>query len=326
MDRINITPAIKKIKEIVDSHRLSDGVYCRFSEIREPNPYGTADAANILYSIGSFPRCPRERAEWVKSLRSMQDPETGLYHEATHHPIHTTAHCMAALELFDAAPEHRACALEKYRGEAEMRAFLESLGWVDKPWSESHQGAGLYVALNLGGSDGVDEFNQRYFEWLWENTDPVTGFWRKGAQDGTAPLAHHMAGSFHYLFNHEYAHMPLRYPDKVIDSCIEIWDRNNWNDFAKYMGFIDIDWVFCMTRAGQQTCHRWEEARICLEQAAERMTGMILDVGSGRIGNENDLHSVFGTVCCLAELQRALRGSIITEKPLKLVLDRRPFI
>ena len=52
MDRINITPAIKKIKEIVDSHRLSDGVYCRFSEIREPNPYGTADAANILYSIG----------------------------------------------------------------------------------------------------------------------------------------------------------------------------------------------------------------------------------------------------------------------------------
>lgn len=143
MDRINITPAIKKIKEIVDSHRLSDGVYCRFSEIREPNPYGTADAANILYSIGSFPRCPRERGEWVKSLRSMQDPETGLYHEATHHPIHTTAHCMAALELFDAAPEHRAYALEKYREEAEMRAFLESLGWVDKPWSESHQGAGI---------------------------------------------------------------------------------------------------------------------------------------------------------------------------------------
>lgn len=53
-----------------------------------------------------------------------------------------------------------------------------------------------------------------------------------------------MAGSFHYLFNHEYAHMPLRYPDKVIDSCIEIWDGNNWNDFARYMGFIDIDWVF----------------------------------------------------------------------------------
>ena len=51
-----------------------------------------------------------------------------------------------------------------------------------------------------------------------------------------------------------------------------------------------------------------------------------LPVGNGRIGNENDLHSVFGTVCCLAELQRALRGSIITEKPLKLVLDRRPFI
>ena len=188
MNGINITPAIQKIAEIVDSHKLADGVYCRFSEIREPNPYGTTDAANILYSIG------------------------------------------------------------------------------------------------------------------------------------------HMAGSFHYLFNHEHAHMPLRYPDKVIDSCIELWDNNSWELFAKSMGFIDIDWVFCMTRAMQQTCHRWDEAMVCLEQAAQRMTELITRVGADRIKNENDLHAIFGTVCCLAELQRALRGRIITEKPLKLVLDRRPFI
>ena len=119
--------------------------------------------------------------------------------------------------------------------------------------------------------------------------------------------------------------MPLRYPEKVIDSCIEIWDNNNWTDFAKQMAFVDIDWVFCMTRAHQQTPHRWDEVESCLEQAAVRMADMWL--GSiERIDNYNDLHAVFGSVCCLAELQRALRGKLLTDKPLKLVLDRRPFI
>ena len=40
----------------------------------------------------------------------------------------------------------------------------------------------------------------------------------------------------------------------------------------------------------------------------------------------NDLHLLFGAMCCLAELQTALPGQLKTERPLKLVLDRRPFI
>ena len=40
----------------------------------------------------------------------------------------------------------------------------------------------------------------------------------------------------------------------------------------------------------------------------------------------NDLHMLFGAVCALAELQLALPGEIITTVPMKIVLDRRPFI
>ena len=40
----------------------------------------------------------------------------------------------------------------------------------------------------------------------------------------------------------------------------------------------------------------------------------------------NDLHMLFGAVCALCELQAALPGKILTSKPLRLVLDRRPFI
>ena len=40
----------------------------------------------------------------------------------------------------------------------------------------------------------------------------------------------------------------------------------------------------------------------------------------------NDLHMLFGTVCALAELQNALPGEIVSTRPMRLVLDRRPFI
>jgi len=40
----------------------------------------------------------------------------------------------------------------------------------------------------------------------------------------------------------------------------------------------------------------------------------------------NDLNTLFAIVCALAVLQDALPGYIRTSKPLKLVLDKRPFL
>jgi hypothetical protein len=40
----------------------------------------------------------------------------------------------------------------------------------------------------------------------------------------------------------------------------------------------------------------------------------------------NDLHQLFGAVCAVAELQQALPGLLRTDRPLRLVLDRRPSI
>ena len=67
-----------------------------YESIRE-----VGDAANILL-IGSFPQDPQERCSWISIIRGLQDEESGMFREPTHHEIHTTAHCIAALELFDA--------------------------------------------------------------------------------------------------------------------------------------------------------------------------------------------------------------------------------
>ena len=103
----DIQPIIDRALRAIETHRLDQpGSYARWIWQDEKgsrelglNEYGCADAANILYMVGAFPSDPAERAIWVETLRSFQNPETGLFNEATHHPYHTTAHCIAALEL-----------------------------------------------------------------------------------------------------------------------------------------------------------------------------------------------------------------------------------
>jgi hypothetical protein len=126
---------------------------------------------------------------------------------------------------------------------------------------------------------------------------------------------------------HEYAKMPLRYPERVIDSCIRMFTENGLpENFAKKRNFIEVDWLFCLTRAGRQTAYRYEERMALIEEFAKKYCAYMLSIDYEKDEGFNDLHMLFGACCALAELQTALPGKIITEKPLRLVLDRRPFI
>ena len=114
----DITPLIQNVKKVVEAHKISIGNYARFTQGEQgmkSNEYGCADAANILYTIGEFPRNVEERKIWVEVLQNMQEETTGLFREATHFPLHTTAHCISALELFDALPKYKLTGLDVYK-------------------------------------------------------------------------------------------------------------------------------------------------------------------------------------------------------------------
>jgi hypothetical protein len=294
------------------------------------NPYGVADSANLLYTINHFPGDPALRQEWIDTLQALQDPESGLFEEPTHHPIHTTAHCIAALELFDARPRYRLRELHDLLRPHELSAFLDSLDWRNNPWMESHRGAGLYAALVLAGEVNL-EWEERYFTWLWEEADPQTGLFRKGrasraVDDPHNPIFPHLAGTFHYLFNLVYARRPLRYPENLVDTCLEIYQRRAYPLLGEKVGFAEIDWVFCLNRAARQSGHRCAEAWEALSGFAQTYVRFLLSLDPETDEDFNDLHRLFGALCCLAELQQALPGQLRTQRPLRLVLDRRPFI
>ena len=119
----------------------------------------------------------------------------------------------------------------------------------------------------------------------------------------------------------------MPYPDKMIDSCLALYDQGLLDDsFGRECNFREIDWVFCLNRATRQTSHRFDEARERLRQFAVTFVDYLTQVDPLCDEEFNDLHMLFGAVCALAELQQALPGLITSTVPLKLVLDRRPFI
>jgi len=330
----NLDKIIYYVCKTIKEHQKAPGAYACFciqdgkSKNRTITEYGCADAANLLYTLGYFPRDAEERAAFVKVLQNMQKPD-GRFEEATHHPLHTTAHCIAALELFDAAPKFPLTYhINEFGTPVQVVQFLETLDWSGNPWDHAHRGAGFYAAMALA-CNMPPEWHDAYFDWLASHADPQTGIGIAGAQNGEKPMMHHLAGWFHYIFNHVYAHRPIPYAAKCVDSMIGYyWNSLSSNPaFGKGIGFSEIDWIFLLNRASMQCGHRREEAKDCLRHFAKGYIAYLEDdIENAYTTKFDNLHGVFGMACALAELQIALPGEIRSSRPLKNVLDRRPFI
>jgi hypothetical protein len=326
---LDARPFLDSAERILERHALGPpGAYARWTlagASQGANPYGASDAANLLWTLDRFPGGAPERAAWITALRGWQDAASGLFREQTHHPIHTTAHCIAALELFDARPAHALAELAPLRDPDAMERFLDALDWSGQPWTESHRGAGLYAALHLAGEcDGAWE--ARFFAWLARECDPATGLWRRGAVPASSLglLFPHLAGTFHYLFDCEHAQVAHPHPGALVDTCLRIRAARAY-PLARYVSFAEVDWVYCLHRAARR-CAREGEARDALRSFAEEYLAFLDSLDPDADPGLDDLHALFGAVSALAELANALPGEIVSEQPLRLVLDRRPFL
>lgn len=336
METVDLRPFVESVKATLATHEAGGvGAYRRWLTQNEKGTrdlgatvYGCADAAHILYTIGAMPAGQEERAAWVTRLQSYQEPDTSRFVSADHHWLHTTAFCAGALELFDARPVHVLSCLEPYTTRQGLWDLLEGLDWVKSPWAESHRGAGIYGAMVLAGPMPLD-WEDWYFEWLWENQDAETGLWRRGCVrgvEGGAPPFHHLASSFHYLFNADHARRPLRHAEALVDTCLAMHRDGALPAMGRGLSWNEIDFLYTLRSLQKRTSHRAEESRALVRQIAARLVASVQALDPVSDPGMNDLHTLFAGLCSLAVAQEAVPGLIRTAKPLRLVLDRRPFL
>ncbi len=328
----DLRPFIAEVEKIVERHYLGEpGKYARWvTQDRERSrdlgstPYGCANAVNILYTIGALPSDMEARAAFMKVLQDFQNPENGLFVNPGNYETHTTAFVSGALNLLDAEPLYPAKGFEQYKTKEGLFAFMDSIDWAKNPWLGAHLGAGIYASMLLT-STVSDEWEDYYFEWLDKNADAVTGLWKKDALEG-AEAFHYLASTFHYVFNYEYAKRALPYPKELLDTCIKAYYEGACMDFSKSVGWPDIDFTYLLSRVQRRAGVKYEETQKILKEIADGLISQLLTMNPETSETLNDLNTLFAIVCALAVLQDALPGYIRTSKPLKLVLDKRPFL
>lgn len=330
---IDFREFMKSAEETVANHYLGNGAFSRWTSQNKQNTrslgvneYSCADAVNILYTLNKLPERHSERIKLAQAIQALQNPQTGLFSEGTHDPFHTTAHCIAALELLDAHLLHPLTDMLPLTEHDKLMEFMEKQPWEEEPCLTSHRVAALYAALVING-DADDEWQDAYFKWLWDNTDENTGLLRTGHIDyGKTQPFQYLVGTFHYMFNFEYKHLPMNYPKPMIDTCIQFYDDSVNPTFGKKAAFEEMDWIYCINRAMRQTDYRYKDCKERLKRFEKEYSDYLLSLDFKTDDNLGDLHQLFGTLCGIAEMQSALPGTIRTDKPLRLVLDRRPFI
>lgn len=333
--RYDLTPFIDDVRRRVAELNLgSPGRYLNSLDAErydqsKPDAYGCADAANILYSLGELPAAGAERDAFVAELQAHQDQETGEFNHQTHTRYHTTGQVVGGLEVLDARPLYPLRFLQPLLEPGALERFLDQLAWADDPWFSSWDGAGAAAALAVTGEAPVEWFD-RYFSWLDAETDPETGFLRKGRMlPFEVPRGRfaNLAGTFHYFFNYAHLRRPVPYPERVIDSALQLYEKEPYPIAREVVGYPEVDWVYVITTALKQTSHRHDEAIAALWDVAGRVAAAVNDPAH-RAANPylKTMHGMLGTVCTVAELQTALPGAYHTPRPLRHVLNRRPFI
>lgn len=328
----DLRPFIQQVERIVARHNLGEpGKYTRWLTQNAKGdrdlgstPYGCANAVNILYTIGALPEDLKQKQDLVEVLQAFQQPDNGLFVNPGNYETHTTAFVSGALALLGTKPLYQAEGFRQYESPEALAQFMEGIDWANAPWLGSHLGAGIYASMLLTGTS-TDAWEDAYFAWLDANADPATGLWRKGMLEG-APRFHYLASTFHYTFNYEHARRALPYPQALLDTCIQAYRDGACIDFAKEVGWADIDFAYMIARVQRRAGTRFEETQQILREIADGMISQLLQMDPETSETLNDLNTLFAIVCALAVLQEVLPGYIRTSKPLKLVLDVRPFL
>lgn len=301
------------------------GRYANKPEDSFPELYGMADMACILHTIDGLHLSGQEREEWAELFQTFQTEQNGFFREKnpTHGLIHNTAHALASMNLLSIEPRRKVRLNDEQR---EIAGYLEQLDWEKGVYEGSHVGAGIGAICALVPELRNPEWFDAYFQNCEKLLDPRNGMLgRNKPQSGDADQ---IGGTFHYAFVFAHFKRPLPYPEQRLDAILGLQQEDGfWSPTNRL--WLTFDALHLLTRTAAQCPHRLEEIRSVVRRVAKLLYNEFLSpVGRDWIlRTALPAHSLLAAVSAAAEAQLFLGcEEVQSERPLCLILDRRPFI
>ena len=91
-------------------------------------------------------------------------------------------------------------------------------------------------------------------------------------------------------------------------TCLDIYEHHRWPTLGHAVTFAEVDWVYTLNRAQRQAGTLFAETKAALASFADEYIPYLLGLDPSTHENFNDLHTLFGCVCALAELQAGAAG------------------
>ncbi|MHA1294564.1 MAG: hypothetical protein ACTSQJ_18135 [Promethearchaeota archaeon] len=274
--------------------------------------------------------------EWISIIQSYQNPKTGwikekLFNYNYHFKEHSTAFAISALKLLNNKPKFKLKLSKKLNSQKKVEKWLKNAPkWGLLYWPGSHRGGGIGAIYATLGPEYYphEKFFDWYFGWLDKMADSKVGFWRIGwihKIQKNRLTKHELGGAVHYYWVYEFMKHPIPYPEKVIDSVLQLQnDKGTWHKDFSYC--IDLDAIFCLTRCCSQTKgYRKEEIKEALFKYMDFVINKINDKNF-LFENYRSAHRLTGYLCALAELQKFLPHLFNLPSRWTQTLDITPWI
>lgn len=308
--------------------------YARRPGVPEPELYGVADAACILYTFGSL---DTSAPEWLELLSSFQDTASGFFvaQAGALTTAHNTGFAVGAMNLFHSELRNGELPKAPLQFGATVAAPPEAerfCGMLD--WRSNCYEAGEILIGHASAFFNVEGVvPESWFSWLvafvegtkLESANGMVGIGKPPGGDGDQ-----IGGTLHFDFFWQALGRRLPYATERAEAILGLqqpsglWDENNpW--------WLTFDACYMLGRTIPDVCDDLvERVRDAVARAVAVLAPRALD-GAERSGDFVEpwigAHMLTGAVSFFAYAQQVLGPErIVTDRPLELVLDRRPYI
>jgi hypothetical protein len=252
--KLNLNEVREEVSDYLEKIRDKGGPYGSYrSGIKQrPDLYSSCDVAQIRAIWGEdFQQTlsPTQRQEWIGHINSFADKSDGSYFDRFNHSkLHANGMTIGALGVLGGQQKYAVKLYDEFNTPEKVIPWLEQINW-EKQWGASHQFWGGIHCFSMS-KHCSDEWLDVVFDWLNNNLDPNTGWWRKGTEytDRHQPLG----GSVHILPVYEHKGRDFPFPERVIDSVLALqlpnkrWlDRNRPSD-KSYLHYLELDALYAL--------------------------------------------------------------------------------